>query len=89
MRSITRTIRGSITPLRSSCSSQRQRSIYRQPNSCTRLVSSHAFGIRTPQDAAENEEKNRKQAARWVALNEKYRPEVEARRAGARVAVPA
>lgn len=48
----------------------------------------HAFGLRDPQEAAANEEKARKGAARWVALCEKYRPEVEARRA-ARVAVPA
>ncbi len=48
----------------------------------------HAFALRDPVEAAANEEKARKNAARWVALCEKYRPEVEARRAS-RVAVSA
>jgi dihydrodipicolinate synthase/N-acetylneuraminate lyase len=48
----------------------------------------HAFGLRDPDEAAANEEKARKAAARWVALNEKYRPGVEAHRKQ-RVAVPA
>jgi hypothetical protein len=42
----------------------------------------HAFALRDPEEAAQNEARARKAAARWLALCEKYRPEVEARRAG-------
>jgi len=48
----------------------------------------HAYALRDPQEAAAHEAKACQNAARWVALGEKYRPEVEARRA-AEVAVPA
>jgi dihydrodipicolinate synthase/N-acetylneuraminate lyase len=44
----------------------------------------HAFGLRDPQEAAANEEKAKKAAARWVSLCEKYRDRVEARRKVAR-----